>query len=199
MKRFFLFLVSLTIFRATTLLAANDVGSIYAVLKEQRYNQTDNSGPVLKNEQPYRLEVHVSQAAGGMITSGTVTPPANGSVHTAQALVAQNDGAGSWSYEQKLNSLPALNAAFGDGSYSLHITGAKGTYNSQLLLSGEVYPAKCRSSRTPILATAFWSLIRPSPSWSLGTHLPLTAQMTLSCSIFSSAIRRTCAPAIPGS
>lgn len=142
MKRFVLLLVSLSVFRVATLLAANDVGSFYVVLKEKRYNQTDNSGPILKNDQPYRLETHISQASGGIVTGGTVTPPATGSVHTAQSLAAQNDGLGSWGFEQQLASLPALNAAFGDGLYSVHITGANGTYNSQLTLSGEMYPAE---------------------------------------------------------
>jgi hypothetical protein len=139
------FLLALLVFSsvpASVLFAANDVGSIYAVLKEQRYNQTDNSAPILTSNQPYRFLSHVSQASGGTLTGATVTPPATGSIKTAQPLAANNDGMGSWEFQQRFDSFSALNGAFGDGQYSLHITGANGTYNAQLTLSGEIYPAE---------------------------------------------------------
>jgi sugar lactone lactonase YvrE len=142
-KLVLLLLMALSAFPASMLLAANDVGSVYAVLKEQRYNQTDNSGAALTSSQPYRFDVYVSQAAGGTLTGGTVTPPGTGSIHTPQSLTPNNDGTGSWNVQdQKFDSFSALNAAFGDGPYAVHITGANGTYNAQLTLSGEVYPAE---------------------------------------------------------
>src|SRR4051812_22830533 len=111
MRKLVLLLTAWTALQASTLLAANDVGSVYAVLKEQRYDQTDNSNPTLKSDQPYRFEIYVSQASGGTVTGGTITPPASGSVHTAQSLAPQNDGLGSWGFQQKFDTFPALNAA----------------------------------------------------------------------------------------
>ena len=135
-------LIAFNALPASVLFAVNDVGSVYAVLKEQRYNQTDNSAPILTSNQPYRFLTYISQASGGTLTGGTITPPGTGSVNTPQPFTANNDGIGSWGFQQRFDSFGALNAAFGDGQYSLHITGANGTYNSQLTLSGEVYPAE---------------------------------------------------------
>jgi hypothetical protein len=141
-RRFFLLLIALNALPASVLFAVNDVGPFYAVLKQQRYNQTDASAPTLTPNQAFRFSTFVSQAAGGTLTGGTVTPPNTGTISTAQPLSPNNDGSGSQSFEQRFDTPSGLNAAFGDGQYSLHITGANGTYNAQLTLSGEAYPGE---------------------------------------------------------
>src|SRR4029077_7723738 len=140
MRRFFILLTALTALPSSALFAVNDVGPVYAVLKQLRYNQSDTSTPTLTSNQPYRFSTFVSQAAGGTLTGGMVTPPHTGGITSPQPLSSNNDGTGSQSFEQRFDTLSALNAAFRDGQYSLQITGANGTYNSQLTLTGEVYP-----------------------------------------------------------
>src|SRR3954464_4844131 len=143
MRKLVLSLMALGALPVPALLAVNDVGSIYAVIKEQRYDQTDNSSPTLKSDLPYRFSTYISQAPGGTIMGGTITPPATGSVKAPQPLMPNNDAPGSWGLpDQKFASLGSLNAAFGDGLYTLHVTGANGTYDAQLTLTGEIYPAE---------------------------------------------------------
>jgi len=135
-------LIALNALPTSVLFAVNDVGPVYAVLKQLRYNQTDTSTPALTSSQPYRFSAFVSQASGGTLTGGTVTPPNTGGITSPQPLSPNNDGTGSQSFEQRFDTFSALNAAFGDGQYSLHITGGNGTYNSQVTLNGEVYPSE---------------------------------------------------------
>jgi hypothetical protein len=142
MRRFFILLTALIALPSSALFAVNDVGPVYAVLKQMRYNQSDTSTPTLTSGQPYRFSTFVSQAAGGTLTGGMVTPPHTVGITSPQPLSSNNDGTGSQQFEQRFDTLSALNAAFGDGQYSLQITGANGTYNSQLTLTGEVYPGE---------------------------------------------------------
>jgi hypothetical protein len=123
------------------LLAVNDVGSYYTTFKAKRYNQTDATTVTLNNN-PYRFISRVSQASGGSLTGGTVTPPNTGSVTTPQSFVAADDGTGSLQFNQNFVSLSALNAAFGDGLYAMDVTGGSGTYHAQLTVNGEAYPAE---------------------------------------------------------
>lgn len=125
----------------SALLAANDVGSFYVTFKAQRYSQTDAT-TVAPTNNPYRFTSRVSQASGGSLTGGSVTPPGTGSVTTPQPYVASNDGTGAIQFEQKFTSLSALNAAFGDGQYTIAVNGGSGTYNSHLTVSGETYPSE---------------------------------------------------------
>jgi len=142
MMKILTFAASLTAALSTSaLLAANDVGSFYVTFKVQRYNQTDATTLALTNN-PYRLTSRVSQASGGSLTGGSVTPPGTGSVTTPQPLVAANDGTGAIQFEQRFTSLSALNAAFGDGQYTIAVNGGSGTYNSHLTVNGETYPSE---------------------------------------------------------
>jgi hypothetical protein len=141
MKRILLLLTASNVLTMSAVLAVNDVGTFYVVFKEQKYNQTDTSIPVLGNN-GYRFTSRISAAAGGTLTGGTITPPNTGSVKTAQAYTQTNDGTGSLQFQQKFTTLSALNGAFGDGSYSLQITGQNGNYNSQLTVSGGTYPGE---------------------------------------------------------
>jgi hypothetical protein len=141
MKRILLLLAASNVLTISAVLAVNDVGLFYVVFKEQKYNQTDTSMPVLGNN-GYRLTSRISAAAGGTLTGGTITPPNTGSVHTPQAYTPTNDGTGSLQFQQKYTMLTDLNTAFGDGLYSIQITGGSGTYNSQLTVSGGTYPGE---------------------------------------------------------
>lgn len=143
MKKILVFAASLiAAMSASAVLAANDVGSFYVTFKAQRYSQTDATTVALNGTNPYRFTSRVSQASGGSLTGGTITPPNTGSVTTPQPYAAANDGTGAIQVEQKFSTLSALNAAFGDGQYTIAVNGGSGTYNSQLTLTGETYPSE---------------------------------------------------------
>ena len=142
MKRISLLIVVLNALLISAAFAVNDVGSFYAVLKQQRYNQSSTLPPTLSGSQPYRFSSIISRASGGTLTSGTLTPPNTGSVNTPQPYAPNDDGTGSLGYEQRFTTSSARDAAFGDGQYSLHIIGGNGTYDSTLTLSGGIYPGE---------------------------------------------------------
>jgi len=94
MKRISLLLVVLNALLTSAVFAVNDVGSFYAVLKQQRYSQSSTLPPTLSGSQPYRFSSIISRASGGTLISGTVTPPNTGTVNTPQPYAPNNDGTG---------------------------------------------------------------------------------------------------------
>ena len=133
-------LIGLNLLPLSGLLAANDVGPYYFAFKQLRYNQTSSATPVLHTDLPYRFTSFISQAPGGSLTSGTITPPNGGTIHTAQPFEVNNDG--SLDFEPQFATLAALNSNLANGQYSIHVNGVNGTYDAALTLSGDGYPAE---------------------------------------------------------
>src|SRR5689334_14715698 len=140
MRKISCLLIGLSLLPLSGLFAANDVGPYYFVFKQLRYDQTSAATPVLHTDLPYRFTSFISQAPGGSLTSGTITPPNGGTIHTPQPFAVSGDG--SLDFEQHFATLATLNSNLANGQYSIHVDGANGTYNAALTLSGDGYPAE---------------------------------------------------------
>src|ERR1700751_1339059 len=101
MRKILLLLIGLNLSPLSALFAANDVGPFYFAFKQKRYTQTSASTPTIHSDLPFRFDSLISQAPGGTLNSGTITPPNTGTINTAQAYDPNNDGTGSFQFEQR--------------------------------------------------------------------------------------------------
>jgi hypothetical protein len=139
--------------------ASTDIGADYGLFVGSGYIQDDNTGP--SNNNSYRANVIIEQAAGGALTGGVVTVPFGGAVSGPQSLSAADDGTGDYIYQSsKYTSFSALQSAYATGSYSLSITGANdggNPYSATLDLAATNLAGGTLPGEVPDIANTSWS------------------------------------------
>ena len=121
------------------------------IQKQITYNQTSASDPTLDPDMPYMFGSYVqSGTMAALLSSSTLTPPP-GSTGTA----LYQPGSDGLQLQANFTSKTALDAAFTAGTYFVQIqTSTPNTYNAQLSLGSDNYPA---TPRITGVTNATWS------------------------------------------
>jgi len=110
----------------------------FGIQKQITYDQTSSSAPTLDPEMPYMFTSYVQTGTMGSLLSSSTLTPAAGSTGAATYQCGSNG----LQLQQNFTTKALLDAAYTAGTYSLTIqTSTPNTYNGQLTLGADNYPA----------------------------------------------------------